>query len=113
MAPTTPTDRLLTKQIGWTPKKVSNTDEFRPPRRFYLMRSAFVTTRKPGKQHDSINRQEDRCDRREPRGGTASCGSGHRERGAGSPGGAAKGAASTTSSKRSRGPGVFTLCKRL
>src|SRR5258705_11085329 len=65
MAPTTPTDRLLTKQIGWTPKKVSNTDEFRPPRRFYLMRSAFVTTRKPGKKHDSINRQENRCNRQE------------------------------------------------
>src|SRR5258708_17498745 len=81
MAPTTPADRLLTKQIGWTPKKVSNTDEFRPPRRFYLMRSAFVTTRKPGKQHDSINRQEDRCDRRETRGGAAGRRRGCRELG--------------------------------
>src|SRR5260221_7784927 len=110
MAPTTPTDRLLTKQIGWTPKKVSNTDEFRPPRRFYLMRSAFVTTRKPGKQHDSINRQEDRCDRREPRGGTARCGSGYRERGARARGGATRGGASTTSSRGSGRRGFITLC---
>src|SRR5260221_11433049 len=107
MAPTTPTDRLLTKQIGWTPKKVSNTDEFRPPRRFYLMRSAFVTTRKPGKQHDSINRQEDRCDRRETRGGEASCGRGYGLRGARARRGAGKRAASTNRSRGSGRRGFF------
>src|SRR5258708_39186641 len=110
MAPTTPTDRLLTKQIGWTPKKVSNTDEFRPPRRFYLMRSAFVTTRKPGKQHDSINRQEDRCDRREAGGGGRGCGRGRRSQGAGACGGASRRAASATSSTGFRRRGSVTLC---
>src|SRR5260221_1592135 len=108
MAPTTPTDRLLTKQIGWTPKKVSNTDEFRPPRRFYLMRSAFVTTRKPGKQHDSINRQEDRCDRRQTRGGAAGGGSGERETGRGSHRAGAQGDALKTNTRGSRRPGLIT-----
>src|SRR5260221_14687913 len=102
MAPTTPTDRLLTKQIGWTPKKVSNTDEFRPPRRFYLMRSAFVTTRKPGKQHDSINRQEDRCDRRETRGGGGRCGGGNLRTGEGVSWGPVKWSASRNISSGSR-----------
>src|SRR5260221_14132422 len=107
MAPTTPTDRLLTKQIGWTPKKVSNTDEFRPPRRFYLMRSAFVTTRKPGKQHDSINRQEDRCDRRGPGGWGGGCWRGYREGGGGAGGAATRGDASTRSSGRAGGRGFL------
>src|SRR5258706_16187203 len=101
MAPTAPTDRLLTKQIGWTPKKVSNTDEFRPPRRFYLMRSAFVTTRKPGKQHDSINRQEDRCDRRQRLGGWEDDGKGCADRGARQPGGGTRGCPSHASRRDS------------
>src|SRR5215471_12272989 len=76
---------------GRTPKKDFKTPmSFRPPRRLYLMRSAFVTTRKLEKQHDSINRQEDSRNRREPRGGTASCGSGHRKRGASARGGTDK-----------------------
>src|SRR5260221_12910583 len=111
MAPTTPTDRLLTKQIGWTPKKVSNTDEFRPPRRFYLMRSAFVTTRKPGKQHDSINRQEDRCDRRAAPGRAAQCGRSDQGPGERCPGGALKGAALKKHPLGCAAPGVYNFCR--
>src|ERR1700730_1891628 len=106
MAPTTPTDRLLTKQIGWTPKKLSNTDEFRPPRRFYLMRSAFVTTHTQGKQNESINRPESSRDWRERRGGKAGGGRGRPQRRASARGGATRRSAPAISS-RCAGRGSF------